>query len=71
MKLINVIKTSGAVGAGFAVGVFLGIAWGKTANKNKYGSPVSTSYNNGVLNVAVDTGKALKSGLPEVIRNLL
>jgi len=67
---MKTLKFIGATGAGFAVGIFLGIAWGKKAKQNNYGSPVSTTFKDGIMNVAVDTKKAAASGLPDVLRSL-
>lgn len=55
---------------GFAVGIAAGFMWGKTA-KSRIGESISTEWNGGVLAVKVDTIKAARSGVPDLLGQYL
>lgn len=55
---------------GFVAGAVLGFAWGQKA-KSRAGESVTTEWNGGVLSVNVNTVKAARAGLPDIVNQYL
>lgn len=58
-------KTMLAIGGGFLVGTLIGIVYGRGVRENAPDA-VATSFDNGVLNVAVDTKGLIAGGVRDL-----